>query len=163
CWLVEGGAVKGGGVGPAAAPGDHEVWRRRFPARRQTAATPRMAGAEGSGTGTVMVVLPRVTAPLIARARPSRLAPAFRVIEVSARMEPAKSAEVLRVAELPTCQKTVEASAPLARMIWLPEAASRVEVVWKIQTMLESPPASSVRVVLMRNDSALEWTPPMRV
>src|SRR5580692_103006 len=49
------------------------------------------------------------------------------------------------VAELPTCQKTFAASAPPARMTWRPEVVVSVEAIWKIQTALALPPASSVR------------------
>ena len=47
-----------------------------------------------------------VTAPLRASTRPLRLAPVFKVIEVSAMIEPSKWLVVPSVAELPTCQKT---------------------------------------------------------
>ena len=44
------------------------------------------------------------------------------------------------VAELPTCQKTLEAWAPFAR-ITLPTVAvvTRVDPIWKIQTAFASP------------------------
>ncbi len=75
-------------------------------------------------------VLPSiVTAPFKANALPSTVAPVFNVMEVSAMMVPAKSVPVPNVAELPTCQKMLQASAPLISEMELFEAVSRVEPV----------------------------------
>jgi hypothetical protein len=63
---------------------------------------------------------------------------------VNARMVPRKVEPVPRVAELPTCQKTLQDWAPLIRLTWLAEAVMSVEPAWKTQTALESPWASSV-------------------
>ena len=54
-----------------------------------------------------------VTAPLRARSLPFTLAPLFTEIDVSARMLPWNAVLVPSVAELPTCQKTLHAWAPL--------------------------------------------------
>jgi hypothetical protein len=51
------------------------------------------------------------------------------VIDVSARIEPAKAELVPNVAELPTCQKTLQALAPLIRLTTLEELVIRVESV----------------------------------
>jgi hypothetical protein len=60
-------------------------------------------------------------------------------------MVPTKTEDVLRVAELPTCQKTLQAWAPLVRMMELPTSVVSVEAgAWKIQTAFGSPPASRV-------------------
>jgi hypothetical protein len=59
--------------------------------------------------GTVMVLLSRVTAPSRARARPSISAPVSTVMDVWARMVPLKWEVVWIVAELPTCQNTLQA------------------------------------------------------
>ena len=84
--------------------------------------------------GTVIVSSSRVTAPLRARARPMMVAPCCTVIELRARMVPTKTEDVLRVAELPTCQKTLQAWAPLARTTELPTSVTSVEAgAWKIQ------------------------------
>ena len=87
-----------------------------------------------------------VTAPLRARARPSMVVPVFRVMEVSAMMVPLKVELVPRVAELPTCQKMLQGSAPLMRRMLLSGAVTRVEPAWKIQKALGSPAALRVRV-----------------
>ena len=50
------------------------------------------------------MLLSSVTAPLRASILPSTVAPVFSVIEVSARIVPAKLVVVPSVAELPTCQ-----------------------------------------------------------
>jgi hypothetical protein len=66
-------------------------------------------------------------------------------MEVKARMFPTKTEPVPpRVAELPTCQKTLQAWAPLIRLIVLPEAVMSVESVWKMKTDVGSPAPSSV-------------------
>ncbi len=96
--------------------------------------------------GATMKALSMVTAPWRARARPSRVVPVFRVMEVRAMMVPSKAELVPRVAELPTCQKMLQGSAPLMREIELPGAVTRVEPAWKIQKASGSPAASSVRV-----------------
>ena len=56
-----------------------------------------------------------VTAPFRASALPCRFTPVVMVMDVSARMFPLNTEFVPRVAELPTCQKTLQALAPLAR------------------------------------------------
>jgi hypothetical protein len=64
--------------------------------------------------GTVTVLASIVTAPVIAWTRPFTTAPVSSVIDVEARIEPAKLVVVPRVAELPTCQKTLHACAPFS-------------------------------------------------
>ncbi len=82
---------------------------------------------EAAQTGTVMVLFPRVTAPVCARIRPSTLAPVSRVADVSARIVPEKLVVVPRVAELPTCQNTLQACAPFSKSTLLDEAVTKVE------------------------------------
>ena len=82
---------------------------------------------EAAQTGTVMVLLPRVTAPVCARTQPSTLAPVSRVADVSARIVPEKLVVVPRVAELPTCQNTLQACAPFSKSTLLDEAVTKVE------------------------------------
>ena len=87
----------------------------------------------------------RVTAPLRARSLPSTTTPLFTEIEVSARMLPLKAVRVPSVAELPTCQKTLHAWAPLMRLTLLSVAVVSVDAIWKMKTARGSPWASSVR------------------
>jgi hypothetical protein len=82
----------------------------------------------------VMVSLSSVTDPLRARARPSMVTPVVTVIEVRARIVPRKVESVPRVAELPTCQKTLQALAPLIRLTLLLDPVMSVEAVWKMKT-----------------------------
>ena len=63
--------------------------------------------------GPEMVLLFNVTAPVCARARPSKLAPLFRLMEVSARIFPMNEVAVSRVAELPTLHHTLHGSPPV--------------------------------------------------
>ena len=57
----------------------------------------------------VIMLVSRVTAPFLASARPRRSAPVFIVMLVSAITVPTKLVPVPRVAELPTCQYTLQA------------------------------------------------------
>jgi len=54
-------------------------------------------------------------------------------------MVPCKTEFVPRVAELPTCQKMLEAWAPPARITCRPAVVVRVDAIWKMKTALESP------------------------
>ena len=59
--------------------------------------------------GRVTVLESRVTAPLWARRRPSTEAPVVSVMEAEARTVPFRLEFAPSVAELPTCQKTLQA------------------------------------------------------
>ena len=59
--------------------------------------------------GTVMVLESRVTSPLRASTRPSTVVLVSTTAEVSAKMLPTNVVPVPRVAELPTCQNTLQA------------------------------------------------------
>ena len=67
-----------------------------------------------------------------------------RKIDVVARMFPSKVGPP-RVAELPTCQKTLH-GLPLLAITTLPPVVVSVDAIWKIQTAAELPWASRVRV-----------------
>jgi hypothetical protein len=110
--------------------------------------------------GTVMVSSSRVTAPLRASARPVMVSPVCTVMEVRARILPWKAEPVPMVAELPTCQKTLQAWAPLVRTTELPESVRSVEEgAWKIQTAFGSPPASRVSAPETSSDDEALYTP----
>jgi hypothetical protein len=102
----------------------------------------------------VMLLSSSVTAPLRANTRPMMSAPVFIVIEVSARMFPTKLVVVPRVAELPTCQKTLQAFAPLISSTWLADAVVSVLPIWKMKTAFGSPCASRVSVPVNCADAA---------
>src|SRR5207253_11114904 len=97
------------------------------------------------GAGIVMELESSVTAAVRANSRPSTVAPVVTVMEANARMFPLNTEPVPRVAELPTCQKTLAACAPPLRMTWRPTVVVRVDAIWKMKTALASPWASSVR------------------
>ncbi len=114
--------------------------------------------ARGGGraqVGVVKVSLSNVTAPLRARARPWTVTPLVTVIEVRARMLPAKTEPVPSVAELPTCQKTLHSWAPLISVTVLPDAVISVESVWKMKTELGSPAPSSTSGPVRRSGDLL--------
>src|SRR5688572_25960761 len=60
-------------------------------------------------TGVAMAFVSKVTAPSLARRRPFTEAPLVAVIDDRARMFPWKMEYVPSVAELPTCQNTLQA------------------------------------------------------
>jgi hypothetical protein len=68
----------------------------------------------------VTASLSNVTAPFRASVLPSRFTPVVTVIDVNAIMFPLNTEFVPRVAELPTCQKTLHTFAPLAKTMWMP-------------------------------------------
>ena len=59
------------------------------------------------------------------------------------------------MAELPTCQNTLQGCAPLTSFTWLADAVISVEPAWKTKTALGSPWASSVSVPVSPSDDAI--------
>jgi hypothetical protein len=96
----------------------------------------------------------RVTAPLRARTAPDTVTPDVTVMELNARMVPVKPESVPSVAELPTCQYTLQACAPFVRLTWLAVAVVSDEPAWKMKTALGSPCPSSVRVPVRPTEDA---------
>lgn len=106
--------------------------------------------------GTVMTSSSRVTAPLRASARPIMVSPVVTVIDCSARIFPWKAEFVPSVAELPTCQYTLQACAPLVSKMWLAELVMSVEPTWKMKTASGLPCALRVSAPpTCRDDVAL--------
>jgi hypothetical protein len=99
--------------------------------------------------GAVIVSVSRLTCPLRASTRPATVSPVVTEIDVSARTVPMKEEWVPRVAELPTCQNTLQAWAPLIRRMLLAESVVRLEGAWKMKTAFGSPPPFRV---------SLPWT-----
>lgn len=100
----------------------------------------------GAQVGMVTVFVSRVTAPLIANRRPSTVASVVAVMSVSANRFPRNSELVPRVAELPTCQKTLHACVPLINATVLDDDVISVDPAWKTKTASGSPCASRVTV-----------------
>ena len=69
------------------------------------------------------------TAPVLASALPSRLAPVLNVMDCIAITVPLKTEVVPNVAELPTCQKIIDANAPPLSITFLPEVVVKVEAI----------------------------------
>lgn len=63
----------------------------------------------------------------------------LRVIEVRAKMLPLKVVFVPKVAELPICQKTLQACAPLMSSTLALLAVVRVLPIWKMKTLAGLP------------------------
>ena len=101
-------------------------------------------GAAAAHVALTIVSVSSVTAPSRASTRPSTVAPVVNVMLVKARMVPLNVEPVPSVAELPICQKTLQAWAPLIRVIWLPDAVVSVDPAWNTNTALGSPAALSV-------------------
>lgn len=103
-----------------------------------------VTAAEHAAKETLLVSI--VTAPVRARARPAIVAPVVRLMLSRARILPTKVVVVPMVAELPTCQKTLQGEPPL--ITWTVDALAVVSVlpVLKIKTALALPWASRVSV-----------------
>jgi hypothetical protein len=94
----------------------------------------------------VMVLVSKVTAPLRANRRPCTVAAVVAVMDVVARTVPMSADRVPKVAELPTCQNTLQAWIPLRTATLLLEAVMSVDGDWKMNTAFGSPLVSRVRV-----------------
>jgi hypothetical protein len=97
------------------------------------------------------------------------VSPVVTVIDCKARMLPWNIELVPSVAELPTCQNTLQAWAPLVRKTWLAESVTRVEPTWKMKTAFESPcafrisaPPTSSDDVALYTPGAIDWPAPMK-
>ena len=86
-----------------------------------------------------------VTAPVLARARPFKVAPVLNEMDCITKNVPFKSDVVPNVAELPICQKILEACAPPARNTLRPEVVVNADAICIINTALGFPLASNVR------------------
>jgi hypothetical protein len=109
--------------------------------------------------GIVTTLSSSVTAPFRAKTCPLTVAPVFKVIDVRAIIEPAKSLVVPSVAELPTCQNTWQACAPFSNTTRLEVAPSREEPAWKMKTEFALPPPSRVSVPVNDKLEADSYTP----
>lgn len=106
--------------------------------------------------GRIMELLSRVTCPLRASTRPATVEPVCTVASVNAKMFPTNVVWVPRVAELPTCQKTLQGSTPLISITVLFDAVIRVDATWKMNTASDAFSPSNVTVpVRNRLDGAL--------
>ena len=109
--------------------------------------------------GTVIVLSSMVTAPPNASTRPFTVAPVFSVIDVVARIVPAKFVVVPKVAELPTCQKTLHACAPFSNATTLVEAVVKDDPASKMKTESGLPPPLRVTVPVRPMEEAERYTP----
>jgi hypothetical protein len=92
------------------------------------------------------VFVSKVTAPFNAYNPPFEVTPVVTVMDARATTFPCKAEYVPRVAELPTCQKTLQALAPFTNKTSEYEAVVRVDPIWKTHTLLGSACPSSVRI-----------------
>jgi hypothetical protein len=114
--------------------------------------------------GVVIVSESSVTAPLRASTRPCIVTPVVTVMLCIAMIVPSKLEADPSVAELPTCQNTLQACAPLIRSIWLALAVVSVLVfAWKTNTASGLPPASRVSAPVRPIDEAELYTPGVKV
>jgi hypothetical protein len=121
------------------------------------AAVPRGTVAGLVYTLKATVPVPKLTEPALANILPSNVALLPTEIDCSAIIVPLKTELAPRVAELPTCQKTLDASAPfmrttllLAAVVSVPEPA----VVWKMKMSVAEP--LSVRVPVISKDPEVD-------
>jgi len=109
------------------------------------------------------VLVFNVVAPLSANARPETLVPVFSAMLVNARMFPTNRVPVPSVAELPTCQYTLQGEAPLIRSTEALLAVVSVLPIWNTNTALASPLASRVSGPVSCAAVAKKYTPGMSV
>src|SRR5665213_993235 len=107
------------------------------------------------GNGVVVVV---VVVPDEARGVPPDV-PAAHVIDVVARIDPAKFVVVPRVAELPTCQNTLHACAPFSSATTLVDAVVKDDPASKMKTESGLPPPLRVTVPVRPMDEVERYTP----
>jgi hypothetical protein len=107
-------------------------------------------------TNGVTLFVSSVTAPFRARALPARLAPVFMVILVNARIFPTNAEFVSIVAELPTCQNTLQPAPGRLFLKTTVELGAVVSVlpISKTQIALGSPRVSRIRVPVIAADDA---------
>ena len=108
-----------------------------------------MTGSTGTTalqTWFVIVLLSKVTAPVIARSCPLMIALLFAVIDWSAYILPENSEFIPKVAELPTCQNVLHAFVFSVYTTLLSVAVTRVDSIWKMNSASSSPLESSVKV-----------------
>jgi len=111
-----------------------------------------------------MRLVSNVTAPLSAMARPFKIDdPVVMVMEVLAMMVPWKAVFVPRVAELPTCQSTLSAEAPLISVTLELLAVVSVLPIWKMKRALELPWPSRTRAVFNCAEEEKQYTPGVSV
>ena len=87
-----------------------------------------------SQDGALMVLLSKVTAAVCANRRPVTVAPVCAVTDARASTVPTKVELVPRVAELPTCQKTLQEACEVVNLTTLREPVIRVLEAWKMNT-----------------------------
>jgi hypothetical protein len=109
---------------------------------------PPLAGAAGAPlhVDVTKVSLIIVTVPFRASALPLTVTPFASVMDVRARIVPTKEDPDPRLAELVTCQKTLQGLPPLTKLTELDDAVTRSDVAWKIHTEFGSFCPSSVSV-----------------
>src|SRR5580698_3482376 len=101
--------------------------------------------------GGVVTVLPARVTPPYDNARPSRDPPAPNVIAPAARIVPVNE-EAAPVPAAPfTCQKMLDAWAPLIRLTVLPAAVLRAALTWKMKIAFGLPCPSNVNAPVSAN------------
>jgi hypothetical protein len=121
--------------------------------------------AVGSSTkpGAWTSLVSSVTVPLMAYMLPSAVEPDVTAIDSHARIYPAKSVPVPRVAELPISQKTFAACAPLLSFTSAAVAVVRVLPIWMKKTPLELPDPSRVTCPVSWADESKQKIPGVSV
>jgi hypothetical protein len=98
----------------------------------------------------------KVIAAVRANSPPSFVTPVLIVIEARATIFPANTVPTSRVAELPTCQNTLHAWAPLAKDTTATVEVMSVDPIWKTQALLGSPLPLRIKTPV-RNAEESKW------
>ena len=104
-----------------------------------------------------------VTAAVRAKRPPWQETPEFAVMDASAITVPTNLVLVPRVAELPTCQNTLQAWAPLIKTTEAAVAVVIVDPNWKTKKLPELPLPSRIRLPVSWPEEAKLYTPAARV
>ena len=100
----------------------------------------------GAGVATTALVPAKVTAPFRARSASNVPPVPDTEMDVKATTVPKKVLVAPKVADVPICQKTLPACAPLVRATTAEAAVVKVVAIWNTNLALGFPPALSVRV-----------------
>jgi hypothetical protein len=95
---------------------------------------------------TLTMLLSRVTDAPNAKTPPLDTAAVLSVTEAAARIFPWNTLPVPKVAELPTCQNTLQANPPLVSRTLDPDAVIREDPIWKYHASLAEPVPARVKV-----------------
>ncbi|KAF4621643.1 hypothetical protein G7Y89_g14507 [Cudoniella acicularis] len=110
-------------------------------------------------TSTNKVFVSIVRVPPRANKPPLLLAPPSAVTETCARIVPANAMLIPKVADVPTCQKTLQGKPPPESITAEPTEVTKVEPIWKYQASVGDPVPASIKVPVSCADELNSYVP----